>query len=106
MESQLSCHLFIVLGYISAHLSVTASSCFKAAGLSDAVYIVLRSFANAFMSLFATYFNVFLTICTIQRCCSVAGNAVEIASLIPVSPSEQRIRMSPEPTVFQAVKDA
>lgn len=28
--------------------------------------------------LFATYLSVFLTMCTIQRCCSVFGNAVEI----------------------------
>lgn len=30
----------------------------------------------------------------INFCCSVLGNAAEIASLIPVNPSEQRIRMS------------
>ena len=54
------------------------------------------------MSLFATYFMVFLTICTMQRCCSVFGNAAVIASFIPVSPSEQRIRISCTPLFFRA----
>ena len=36
-----------------------------------------------------------------QRCCSVFGNAVEIASLIPVNPSEQRMRMSWTPRFFR-----
>ena len=29
-----------------------------------------------------------------QRCCSVFENALELASLIPINPSEQRMRMS------------
>ena len=39
--------------------------------------------------LVGTYFSVFRTICTMQRCCSVFRNAAVMASLMPVSPSEQ-----------------
>ena len=37
--------------------------------------MVFRSFANSFLSLSATYFSVFLTICTMQRWYSVIGKA-------------------------------
>lgn len=38
---------------------------------------------------------------TIQRYCSVIGNAAVMASFIPVSPSEQRIRISRTPRFFR-----
>ena len=47
--------------------------------------------AKAFISLFATYLRVFLTMWTMQRCCSVFGNAAVIASFKPVRQSEHRI---------------
>ena len=56
--------------------------------------MVFRSVAKAFLSLSGTYFNVFLTWCTIQRWYSVFGKAAAIASLIPVKPSAQMINTS------------
>ena len=78
MASRLSCRRFMALGYCPDHFSVTVFNCFLAASSSAAVQIVFKSLAKAFISLFATYLSVFLTICTMQRCCSVFGNAAEI----------------------------
>ena len=41
----------------------------------------LQTFANSFLSLSATYFSVFLTICTMHRWYSVIGKAADIASI-------------------------
>ena len=56
------------------------------------ITILIATGVCALMS--ETYFSVFRTICTMQRCCSVFGNAAVMASLMPVSPSEQRMRIS------------
>lgn len=101
MASQFSLHRFKTPGWCVSHFSETISNWLNAAFSSGAVYIVFSSFAKAFISLFATYFSVFLTIWTIQRCCSVIGNAAVMASFIPVSPSEQRFRISRTPRFFR-----
>lgn len=57
---------------------------------------------KAFLSLFGTYFRVFLTWWTMQRWYSVFGNVVGIASFIPVRPSVQIISMSFTPRFFNS----
>ena len=64
--------------------------------------MLFRSVAKAFLSLSGTYFSVFLTWCTMQRWYSVLGKAALIASLIPVRPSAQRIRISFTPLFFSS----
>lgn len=69
------------------------------------IYSLFKNFQsaeNAFLSLSGTYFRVFLTWWTMQRWYSVFGNAAAIASLIPLRPSAQMIRISFTPRFFSS----
>ena len=103
-SSQLSCQSFIEFGYFGVHFSVTFSSASRAFSSFAAWQIVFRSVENAFRSLSETYLSVLRTICAMQRCCSVFGNAADMASLMPVSPSEQRMRISFTPRFFSSFR--
>ena len=100
--SRLSYQCFIELRYLELHFSLTLSSASLAFASSGAWQIVLRSVSKAFLSLSGTYFKLFLTWCTLHHWYSVLGNAVEIASLIPLRPSAQRIRISFTPRFFNS----
>lgn len=66
--------------------------------------MVFKYVAKGLRSLSATYFKVLRTWWTMQRCYSVFGKAAEMASLIPLSPSAQMIRISFTPLFFSPFK--
>ena len=100
ITSQLSFHLFMEFGYFGVHFSVTLSNASRAFSSLTAWYIVLRSFAKAFLSLSGTYLRVFLTWWTMHLWYSVFGKAADIASFMPLKPSAHITRMSFTPRFY------
>lgn len=64
------------LGYFSSHFSLTLSKFSNACDSVDDRYILFKSEVNSFLSLYDTYFKVFLTWWITQRWYSVCKKAV------------------------------
>ena len=104
ITSQFWAQLFMALGYFGSHFSVTRSNWARPCSSLGARYIVFKSAAKAFISLYGTYLRVFLTWCTMHLWYSVSGKAVPMASLIPVNPSAQIIITSFTPRFFSSFR--
>ena len=101
MASQFCVHLFMVLGYFSDHFRVTFSGASSACSSLGAWWIVFKPAAHILIG------HVFQSISYLMNNTALIlflGKAAAIASLIPVRPSAQIIKISFTPRFFSSFR--